>query len=76
MTIKTKSLVFQFISFGILFLVFREITSHFSNLQGIWVSLVAFAVSTLLAPQFKVVRTKEGEKLSMSWIFMKSRIIK
>jgi hypothetical protein len=77
MNIRTKALLYQFLSFAILFLIFRELTDVFSSLQGIWVSLVAFAISTLLAPQFKVVRTKDGDKLVITWILMKGvKVIK
>jgi hypothetical protein len=33
--------------------------------------MTAFIVSTLISPKFQAVKTKDGEKLFMKWIFIK-----
>jgi hypothetical protein len=33
--------------------------------------LTAFIVGTILSPKFKAVKTEDGEKLFMKWIFIK-----
>lgn len=43
----------------------------FGVLQGLWIAATSFVISTLLAPKFQAVKTKEGEKLFMKWIFIK-----
>jgi hypothetical protein len=35
------------------------------------VPLTAFIVGTILSPKFKTVKTEDGEKLFMKWIFIK-----
>ena len=44
---------------------------NYTNLEGLWIPVTAFVVGTILAPQFQAVKTNEGEKLFMKWIFMK-----
>ncbi|WP_395063737.1 hypothetical protein [Flavobacterium sp.] len=68
---KTKAFVYQLISFAILFIAVRYLVGAFTTLKGLWVPLIAFVVGTVLAPKFQAVRTKDGEKLFMKWIFLK-----
>jgi hypothetical protein len=37
----------------------------------LFVPFTAFVVGTILSPKFQAVKTKDGEKLFMSWIFVK-----
>lgn len=71
MTLKTKAFLFQLLSFAILFIIFRFLVAAYTNLQGFWIPVTAFMVATLLSPQFQAVKTNDGEKLFMKWIFMK-----
>ncbi|MFT7350375.1 MAG: hypothetical protein ACI9XR_000073 [Flavobacterium sp.] len=71
MSKKNKAFVFQLASFAILFFGFRYLISEFSEITGFWIPLTAFVVSTILAPKFQAVRTNEGEKLFVKWIFIK-----
>ena len=71
MTLKTKAILFQLLSFAILFIIFRFLVAAYTNLQGFWIPVTAFMVATLLSPQFQAVKTNDGEKLFMKWIFMK-----
>jgi hypothetical protein len=66
-----QSLIYNFLSFAVLFFSMRYIVAHYTNLQGIWVPVTAAVVGTILAPKFQAVKTNEGEKLFMSWIFIK-----
>lgn len=68
---KTKSFVYNFIGFAIIFLGVRYLVATFTGLAGFWVPLTAFIVGTLLAPKFQTVQTKDGEKLFMKWLFIK-----
>jgi len=40
-------------------------------LTGLWIPFTAFALGTLLSPKFQAAKTRDGEKLFMSWIFIK-----
>ncbi|WP_246297069.1 hypothetical protein [Flavobacterium inviolabile] len=53
------------------FILFRFFIDAYTNLQGFWIPVTAFVVSTLLAPKFQAVKTNDGEKLFMKWIFIK-----
>jgi len=71
MSIKTKAFLYQLACFAILFIAFRFIIDIYTGLTGIWVPLTAFVIGTILAPKFKVLRTKDGDRLFMTWIFVK-----
>jgi hypothetical protein len=68
---KTKSFVYNFIGFAIIFFTVRYLVGTYTNLEGYWIPITAFVVGTLLAPKFQTIQTNEGEKLFMKWIFIK-----
>ena len=43
----------------------------YTNLDGLWISFTAFVIATILSPKFQASKTKDGEKLFMSWLFLK-----
>jgi hypothetical protein len=57
--------------FAVLFILSRILVDKYSNLTGFWIPITAFIVSTLLAPKFQAVKTNDGEKLFMKWLFIK-----
>jgi len=71
MSIKTKSFVYNLLSFAAFFIPLQVAVSYFTNLQSIWIPMTAFVVGTILAPKFQAVKTREGEKLFMKWLFVK-----
>lgn len=71
MTLKTKAFIYQLLSFAVLFFIVRFFVDAYTHLEGFWVPLTAFVAGTILSPQFQAIRTNEGEKLFMKWIFMK-----
>jgi hypothetical protein len=71
MSLQLKAFLFQFLCFAVLFLLVYYLADAYTNLQGIWRSLTAFVVGTILAPKFQAVRTKDGEKLFVKWLFLK-----
>jgi len=71
MSLKTKAFIYQLLSFAVLFIAFRFIIAAYTNLSGFWIPLTAFIIGTILSPQFQAVKTNDGEKLFMKWIFMK-----
>lgn len=71
MSKQTKSLIYNMIGFLILFITFRFIIQAYTGFTGWKIPVAAFVVSTILAPKFQVVKTNEGEKLFMKWIFIK-----
>ena len=71
MSLKVKAFILQLISFATLFIIVRFLLASYTNLEGVWISITAFVVGTIMAPQFQAVKSKDGEKLFMKWIFMK-----
>jgi hypothetical protein len=68
---KTKSLLYNFISFAVIFFPARYIIEVYGRLSGLWIPFFSFIIATFLSPKFQAVMTKEGEKLYMKWPFVK-----
>jgi len=71
MGLQTKAFIYQLLAFATLFIGIRYLVDEFTNLTGYWIPITAFVAGTLLAPKFQAVKTKDGEKLFMKWIFIK-----
>jgi len=71
MSLQTKALLYQLLCFAVLFIAFRFIIEAYTNLTGFWIPLTAFVIGTILSPKFQAVKTRDGQKLFMKWIFMK-----
>jgi Na+-driven multidrug efflux pump len=71
MNLKVKAFILQLLSFATLFIIVRYVLAQYTNLEGMWISITAFVLGTILAPQFQAVKSKDGEKMFMKWIFMK-----
>lgn len=69
--LQVRAFLYQLGCFGILFILFRFLIGNYTHLDHLWVSITAFVVGTILAPKFQAAKTKDGEKLFMSWLFMK-----
>ena len=69
--LQIKAFVFQLLCFAVLFILSRIVIDKYSNLTGYWIQITAFVVSTILAPKFQSVKTNDGEKLFMKWLFIK-----
>ena len=68
--LQIKAFVFQLLCFATLFILSRYLIELYANLSGLWIPFTAFAVGTLLAPKFQAVKTNDGEKLFMKWLFI------
>lgn len=71
MSNQVKAFVYQLSCFAVLFIIARYLIEAYTGLTGYWIPLTAFVVGTLLAPKFHAVKTHEGEKLYMKWLFIK-----
>ena len=71
MGLQTRALLYQLMCFAVLFISFRFILDEYTGLVGYWVPITSFVIGTLLSPKFQAVKTRDGEKLYMKWIFMK-----
>lgn len=72
MSKQTKSLLYNFLSFAIIYLLIYVGTKTFLiNISGFWIPLSSAVLASFLAPKFQAVKTKDGEKLYMKSIFLK-----
>ena len=69
--LQIRAFLYQLGCCAILFISVRYIVAHYTNLTSFWIPLTAFIIGTIIAPKFQAVKTKDGEKLFMKWIFMK-----
>lgn len=71
MSKKVKSFLYNFLGFAVIYLPTLVGVDEFTQLVGIWIPMTAFMVSLLLAPKFQAIRTADGEKIYMKWLFIK-----
>lgn len=69
--LQLRAFLYNLGCFAILFILFRYLIEQYTSLSGLWISMTAFIVGTLLSPKFQAAKTKAGEKLFMSWLFVK-----
>jgi hypothetical protein len=71
MSLKNQALVFNFISFALLFIFMRYVIIDYFSLVSLMKSIISAVIATILAPKFMVSKTNEGSKLMLKWIFIK-----
>lgn len=73
MSLTIKAFLYQFASFAFFFLIARFLIFRYTtNIEGIWISIIAFIIATILSPKFKNIKTKEGDKIYVKWFFSKN----
>ncbi|WMW77408.1 hypothetical protein RF683_07890 [Flavobacterium sp. 20NA77.7] len=71
MSKKVKAFVYNFLGFLVIYIPTLYVVDIATHLQGIWIPMTGFMVSVLVAPKFQAVKTHEGEKIYMKWLFVK-----
>jgi hypothetical protein len=69
--LQIRAFLYQLGCFAILFISLQFLIDKYTQLTGLWIPMTAFVVGTILAPKFQAVKTKNGEKLFMKWMFVK-----
>ena len=69
--LQVRAFLYQLGCFAILFISLQFLIDKYTQLSGLWIPMTAFFVGTILAPKFQAVKTKDGEKLFMKWMFVK-----
>ena len=69
--LQVRAFLYNLGCFAILFISFRYLVSQYTHLTGLWIPMTAFVAGTILSPKFQAAKTKDGEKLFMSWLFKK-----
>ena len=70
MSKKVKSFLYNFLGFSVFYIPAYLLVMNYSHLQGLWIAGTAFMVSLILAPKFQAVKTQDGEKIFMKWLFV------
>lgn len=68
---KVKAFIYNFLGFLIIYIPTLYLVDITTHLHGLWVPMTGFMVSLLLAPKFQAIKTNEGEKIYMKWLFVK-----
>ncbi len=71
MSLKTKGFFYNFVGFALIYILLYAIATFFTGLTGLWRPITAAVAASLLSPKYQVVKTANGEKLFVSWIFFK-----
>ena len=69
--LQVRAFLYQLGCFAILFISLQFLIDKYTQLSGLWIPMTAFVVGTILAPKFQAVKTRDGEKLFMKWMFVK-----
>ena len=69
--LQLRAFLYQLGSFAFLFILLRYLISQYTSLEGFYIPLLAFIVGTIFSPKFQAMKTRNGEKLFMSWLFIK-----
>ncbi len=69
--LQVRAFLYQLGCFAILFISLQFFINKYTQLSGLWIPMTAFVIGTILAPKFQAVKTKDGEKLFMKWMFAK-----
>ena len=68
---KNKALLFNFLSFLLLFLSIRYLFLEALGYTRIIAVVLAAVITLVIAPKFSAVKTKEGMQLFVKWLFIK-----
>ena len=68
---KVKAFLYNFLGFVVIYLPTLYLVDNATHLQGIWIPMTGFMVALLLAPKFQALKTNEGEKIFVKWLFVK-----
>ncbi|HEX8268555.1 MAG TPA: hypothetical protein VF581_01570 [Flavobacterium sp.] len=68
---QARALIYQLVCFATLFIASRFLLAEYSRLTGFWIPVTAFLIGTFFSPKFQAIRTRDGYKLYMKWIFLK-----
>ncbi|MFC4818399.1 hypothetical protein [Flavobacterium sp. GCM10023249] len=68
---STKAFIYNLLGFAVFFFPLRYLIATYTHLDGLWIPLTALVVGTILSPKFQAVKTRDGERLFMKWLFTK-----
>lgn len=69
---KLKATIFNFIGFAVFFLSFRFGLGFLLEMDTFYLALIAAISASILAPKFAAIKTENGDRLFIKWIFNKT----
>ena len=71
MSKKTKAFLYNLAGFTVFFLPTWVLCTNVFGMEGFLPKLIAIIVSIVLSPKFQFIKTAEGDKIFMKWLFVK-----
>tara|TARA_R110000868_G_scaffold395761_1_gene667658 strand:+ start:556 stop:786 length:231 start_codon:yes stop_codon:yes gene_type:complete len=71
MSLKNKALLYNFLSFAVIFIVLRFFIVGYFVEAHFLKSLLSAIFTMILAPKFAILKNKEGIRIMMKWLFLK-----
>jgi Na+-driven multidrug efflux pump len=68
---QNKAFVYNLLGFVFFYCLSYFLLYMFTGVRGLWLGLISFVVTTILTPKFQYSRQAGGDKIFMSWLFMK-----
>lgn len=68
---QNKSFVYNLLAFVFFYVLSYILLSNFTGLTGFWVPLASAMITFILTPKFQYARQAGGDKIYVSWLFMK-----
>lgn len=71
MSKKTKAFLYNLAGFAVFFIPTWAICTKVFGMEGFLPKLIALIISIVLSPKFQFIKTAEGDKIFMKWLFVK-----
>lgn len=71
MSKKTKAFLYNLAGFAVFFIPTWAICTNVFGMEGFLPKLIALIISIVLSPKFQFIKTAEGDKIFMKWLFVK-----
>lgn len=71
MSKKTKAFLYNLAGFMVFFVPTWVICTNVFGMEGFLPKMIALVISIFLSPKFQFMKTAEGDKIFMKWLFVK-----
>ncbi len=71
MSKKTKAFLYNLAGFVVFYLPTMLLSSYLLKREDFVPSIIGFVVALILSPKFQYMKTANGDKIFMKWLFIK-----
>lgn len=71
MSKKTKAFLYNLAGFIVFYLPTMMLSSYLLKREDYVPSIIGFIVAIVLSPKFQYLKTNDGDKIFMKWLFVK-----